>query len=285
MGKTHHRTGPPLSANAQPWNNLPMPTLHVHRFGPSGRAPDVLALHGLTGHGRRWARIAANEAPDTLILAPDLRGHGRSPWTPPWGIDAHVRDLSALLTAEATEPVVLVGHSYGANIAVHLARAVPERIRALILLDPAMGLDPAWALEIAGHFLDSPDYPHAQEARDDKFYGGWSDVPAAVLDADIAEHLIELPNGRVGWRICVPAAVAAWGEMARPPVLPPAGVPTTVVRASRVRPPFLPDAFMTELDDHLGESLRVLEVDNEHMIDQSRPELVGELLREALKDG
>ncbi|WP_024795494.1 alpha/beta fold hydrolase [Tomitella biformata] len=259
-----------------------MPALHVHHFGPQGRAPDVLALHGLTGHGLRWARMAAAEVPDARILAPDLRGHGRSPWAPPWGIDAHIADLVELLEEEAPEPVVLIGHSYGAAIAVHLARAVPEKIRALILLDPAMGLDPDWALEIAGHFLASPDYPHAQEARDDKANGGWSDVPADVLDADITEHLIDLPNGRVGWRICVPAAVAAWGEMARPAVLPPAGLATTMVRATRVNPRFITDAYIADLHAHLGAQAQVLEVDNEHMIDQSRPDLVGELLRKAL---
>lgn len=259
-----------------------MPALHVHRLGPAGRAPEILALHGLTGHGLRWAAMARAELPDAPILAPDLRGHGRSPWTPPWDIAGHVADLVELLEAEAPEPVVLIGHSYGANIAVHLARAVPSRIRELILLDPAMGLDPQWAMEIAGHYLASPDYPHAQEARDDKFYGGWSDVAAEVLDADIAEHLVDLPGGRVGWRVCAPAMVAAWGEMARPAVLPPAGLRTTVVRAAKVQPPFITDLYVEELRAHLGELLEVRAVDNQHMIDQSRPELVGALLRTAL---
>lgn len=259
-----------------------MPALHVHRFGPAERAPDILALHGLTGHGKRWERIALGQLPGSRVLAPDLRGHGRSPWTPPWGIDAHVADLLELLRLEAPQPVVLIGHSYGANIAVHLARAALHQVRALILLDPAMGLEPAWALEIAERYLRCPDYPHAQEARDDKFYGGWSDVPAEVLDADIAEHLVDLPGGRVGWRVCAPAMVAAWGEMARPAVLPPAGLRTTVVRAAKVQPPFITDLYVEELRAHLGELLEVRAVDNQHMIDQSRPELVGELLRTAL---
>lgn len=259
-----------------------MSALHVHRFGPVERAPDVLALHGLTGHGQRWELLAAAQIPEMRVLAPDLRGHGRSRWTPPWGIAEHVADLAELLEAEAPEPVVLIGHSYGASIAIHLARAVPDSIRALILLDPAMGLDPQFAHEIADRYLASPDYPDAGQARDDKFYGGWSDVPAEVLDADIAEHLIELPGGRVGWRVSSPAMVAAWGEMARPAVLPPAGLRTTVVRAMRVNPPFLTDAYLAEAGAYLGGLLEVLEVDNEHMIDQSRPELVGELLRREL---
>ena len=259
-----------------------MPALHVHRFGPAERAPDVLALHGLTGHGQRWERIAAVQTPGSRVLAPDLRGHGRSTWNPPWGIADHVADLVGLLRAEAPEPVVLIGHSYGAGIAVHLARAAPESVRALILLDPAMGLDPQFAHEIASRYLASPDYPDAQQARDDKFYGGWADVPAEVLDADIAEHLVDLPSGRVGWRVSPPAMVAAWGEMARPAVLPPPGLRTTVVRATRVFPPFLSDAYLAELRGRLGGLLEVLEVDHAHMIDQSRPDLVGELLRREL---
>ncbi len=74
---------------------------------------------------------------------------------------------------------------------------------------------------IAGLVAAYPDYTDAAEARSEKLHGAWADVPTEALDADLAEHLVELDNGRVGWRMSVPAVVASWGEMARPFVLPP----------------------------------------------------------------
>ncbi len=85
--------------------------------------------------------LGTGQLGDTRIIAPDLRGHGRSPWTPPWGLDTHVGDLVGVLDEHATGPVVVVAHSYGGAIALHLAQAVPDRIRGIVLLDPALGLD------------------------------------------------------------------------------------------------------------------------------------------------
>ncbi|MDG3008735.1 alpha/beta hydrolase [Rhodococcus sp. D2-41] len=259
-----------------------MDSLHVHRFGPDDRPVQVLAVHGLTGHGKRWSTLTSDELPGVRVLAPDLRGHGHSPWTPPWTIEGHVADLAALLRREATAPVVLVAHSFGAMLSIHLARTVPELIGALVLLDPAIGLDPKWALQVADLTIASPDYTDVAEARSDKQHGGWTDVPAAVLEHELVEHLVELPSGRVGWRVSTPAAIAAWGEMARDFVLPPAGLRTVLVQAMRVQPPFVTDDFRTALRAHLADRLTVHDVDCDHMIPQARPDVVGRLVRELL---
>lgn len=264
-----------------------MTTLHVHRFGPGSAAspsdPDVLALHGLNGHGRRWERIARTRLPELTVLAPDLRGHGRSPWVPPWTSEAQVADLAELVRAEVTRPVVLIGLSYGAALAARLAYEVPEAVRALVLLDPAMGLDPVRALEIADAYLHSPDYPDAAEARADKRQGAWADVDPDVVDEDVAAHLVDSPFGGVTWRVCAPAMVASWAEMARPAVSPPPGVPTDLVRAMRMRPPFLADEVVRSWRADPSLRLAVHEVDCEHMVSQSQPELVAALVRRALR--
>ena len=49
---------------------------------------------------------------------------------------------------------------------------------------------------IADDMLASPDYPDRDEARNEKAHGSWADVDAGELDAELDEHLIELPNGR-----------------------------------------------------------------------------------------
>ncbi|MFE2957648.1 alpha/beta fold hydrolase [Nocardia tengchongensis] len=252
--------------------------LHTHRFGPP-TGPVVLALHGLTGHGRRWQILADDHLPDVRIIAPDLRGHGRSPGVPPWDFETLVDDLAALLEGETSEPVVVVGHSFGGAIGVHLARRRPELVRGLVLLDPALGLDPDRMLSIASSTLTSPDYADVEQARFDKLETAWGELDPAVLEAELAEHLVPTADGRVGWRVTMPAIIAFWGEIARDFVLPPATLPTVLVQAMKVDPPLVSPAFRAALTEHLGERLTVLEFDCDHMVPQARPARTAELVR------
>ncbi|GLE52722.1 alpha/beta fold hydrolase [Mycobacterium montefiorense] len=128
--------------------------LHVHRFGPAGPV-QLLALHGLTGHGQRWQQVG-DYVPEISIAAPDLLGHGRSSWAAPWTIDANVTALGALLDEVAQAPVLIVGHSFGGGLAMHLAAVRPDLVAALLLLDPAIGLDGGWMRDIAEAMFSSP---------------------------------------------------------------------------------------------------------------------------------
>src|SRR5690606_20844452 len=110
--------------------------LHVHRYGDPAGSPLVL-LHGVSGHGARWRRAAERYLADRRVLGPGLRGHGRSPYEPPWTAERHVADVLAVLGAEGVEQADRVGHSFGGLIAVHLARTASRRVRRLVLLDPA----------------------------------------------------------------------------------------------------------------------------------------------------
>lgn len=258
-----------------------MAPLHTYVFGPPDGAA-VVALHGLTGHGRRWEHFASATVPELRVIAPDLLGHGRSPWRPPWGLDDHVDAVAAAVEAHlgATEQFVLVGHSFGGAVAVRLAARMPERVRRLILLDPAQGLDPVFALEVATDSLDNWDYPNADAARAAKLSEGWSDVPAGDLDREIDEHLVDRPHGRVGWRISEPATATAWSEMARPFVLPPPGVGTDVVVADRVDPPFVTTSFLDACADHRSADVTIHHADCAHMVPFLEPELCAQLIRD-----
>jgi len=252
----------------------------VHRYGP----PDpvrILAIHGLTGHGQRWQHLAGY-LPEIAIAAPDLLGHGRSSWAAPWTIDANVAALAALLEGEADTPVLVIGHSFGGALAMQLAAAHPGRVAALLLLDPAVGLDGAWMRDIAEAMLSSPDYPDAGEARMEKVTGSWSDVDPALLDAEIDEHLVKLPGGRYGWRVSLPAMMSYWSELAREAVLPPAGTTTTLVRAKRTSPPYVSDHLIAGLQRRLGSDFRLLDFDCNHMVPYAKPDEVAALTRELL---
>jgi lipase len=255
--------------------------LHTYLYGPAG-APEILSLHGLTGHGRRWQSMAENQLPEARWISPDLRGHGRSTWAPPWNLESHVASLLETLDEHATGPVVILAHSFGGMLALHLAATAPERVRGLVLLDPAIGLDPNFMQEVAELTIGSPDYTDAAEAYSEKIHGSWGEVPTQDLDVEMAEHLIRLGNGRVNWRLSTPAVVTAWGELARPIVLPPSSMPTVLVQAMKVQPPYVTDEFRAALTEHLGENLTSVEFDCDHMVPHVRADEVADLVRTVL---
>jgi lipase len=255
--------------------------LHVHRFGPPGPAR-VLALHGLTGHGRRWGHLANRYLPEIGFAAPDLIGHGHSSWAAPWTIDANVAALADVLDDQPDDPVVIVAHSFGSAVAMQLAAAHPDRVAGLVLLDPAVGLDGRWMLEIADAMLASPDYSDAAEARAAKTNGSWAGVDPAVVDAELAEHLVDLPGGRCTWRLSLPAMMAYWSELARDIVLPPKGTGTTLVRAAWTSPQYVTDRLIDALDERLGTDFQSLTFECDHMVAETKPAEVAALIRERL---
>src|SRR5271170_3135118 len=255
--------------------------LHVHRFGPSGPVR-LLALHGLTGHGKRWETLSSEHLPEIAVAAPDLIGHGRSSWAAPWTIDANVAALAELLEHQADSPVVVVAHSFGAAVALHLAATHPDRVAALVLLDPAIGLDGERMREIADAMLASPDYPDAAEARAEKATGSWAGVDPAVLDAEVDDHLVALQGGRYGWRVSLPAMMSYWSELAREIMLPPNGISTTLVRGARTSPPYVTDRLIAALHEQLGADFQLIDFDCDHMVAEAQPADVAVLIRERM---
>lgn len=230
--------------------------LHLHRLGVG---TPVLALHGVTGHGERW-RVLADALPGDEVLGVDLRGHGRSPWTPPWGFEQHVADLLALLDAEGLDRVPVIGHSFGGAIAVHLSRTAPERVERLVLLDPAIGLDPGDMLEAAEDTRADESYPDLATARADRAQR-WEGIDAALVEAELDAHLVS-DGDRLRYRYSRAAVVAAWGEMARPAVVP--AVPTLLVPATRAA--FVAPSWVDACRAALGDDLTVTPVDAGHMV-------------------
>ena len=87
----------------------------------------MLAIHGITSTSRTWLATARALGDRATLLAVDLRGRGRSIELPPAvGLDAHVRDMVAVLDAIGQTRAVVVGHSLGAYIATRLAPRIPS---------------------------------------------------------------------------------------------------------------------------------------------------------------
>jgi pimeloyl-ACP methyl ester carboxylesterase len=114
--------------------------LNVARAGPPVRHSEgvVVALHGITASHMAWRTAVRALVAETgiTVLAPDLRGRGRSAGLPgPYGFAAHLDDLLAVLDRAAAQRIVLAGHSMGAYVAARFAADYPERVSSLVLID------------------------------------------------------------------------------------------------------------------------------------------------------
>lgn len=119
--------------------------LRVGVWEPQSQEADaalpVLLIHGVTASHLTWP-LVAERLPESRLIAPDLRGRGRSSTlTGPAGLAAHARDLVAALDALEVERAVVVGHSMGAFVALVLGELHPERVARIVLVDGGLPLD------------------------------------------------------------------------------------------------------------------------------------------------
>jgi lipase len=190
--------------------------LHVHSWGDPS-APPLICLHGVTGHGERFKRLAEQRWAETFsVIAPDLRGHGSSGYEPPWTFPTHVADVIETIDALGIREADWVGHSFGGRLVLELAARHPERIRRVVLLDPAIQVLPHIALAFAELERSEPIYESPEDFADRR-----ADSPARELVLEDALLLCEmLPDGRLRRRTCQAAVVSIYGELASDPPPP-----------------------------------------------------------------
>lgn len=102
-----------------------------------GSGPPLVILHGLYGSSTNWRTIAGHFEKSHEVYTPDLRNHGRSPWTPTMQWSEMASDLAQLIEQQLSEPPVVMGHSLGGKVAMVLALGTPELLRRLIVVDIA----------------------------------------------------------------------------------------------------------------------------------------------------
>ncbi|MFN9358312.1 MAG: alpha/beta fold hydrolase [Alphaproteobacteria bacterium] len=105
-------------------------------------APPLILLHGGRDHSRSWDWTAEALRTKWHVIAPDLRGHGDSEWSPDvdYGTLANLYDLAQLIHQQGLAPVTIVAHSFGGNIALRYAGTYPENVRRLVAIE---GLGPS----------------------------------------------------------------------------------------------------------------------------------------------
>lgn len=109
-------------------------------FREAGAGPCVVCLHSNASSSAQWRGLIDLLTPKFRVLAPDAYGSGKSPEWPSDNV-IRLRDEAALIEpvlARAGSPLTLVGHSYGAAVALIAALADPGRVRALALYEPTL---------------------------------------------------------------------------------------------------------------------------------------------------
>lgn len=198
--------------------------LHVHEWGEPG-LPRVVCLHGVTGHGRRFRKLAEERLAQRYhVAAPDFRGHGRSGWDEPWTLEAHLQDVLDTVT----EPAAWLGHSFGGRLAMELIAVRPELVQRAILLDPAIYVPPEFAEQHSREEGQEKVFTSVDEAIEQ--WAGLFHTPREILEEEMREHLVEDDEGRLRYRYSQPAVAQIYLELAkRPPPFDHLRVPTLLV--------------------------------------------------------
>lgn len=233
--------------------------LHLHNWGDP-TAPLVVCLHGVYAHGGRFRRLAEERlAARFRVVAPDLRGHGRSEREPPWDLDTHVADLLAAVPEDAH----WIGHSFGGRLALELAVREPARVRSLVLLDPAIWVPPPIALERAEGDRVERAFRSPEEALESRLPTARL-APRELLEEEVAEHLVESDDGLWRWRFTQASTVAAYGELAkRPPAFDAVKQPTLLIRGAETE--VVPEALVEACRDGWGGPFEAVTVPGGHV--------------------
>jgi pimeloyl-ACP methyl ester carboxylesterase len=100
----------------------------------TGDGPAVLFLHGGPGMND-YGRMLAPELAGWRFLSFQQRGLSPSATEGPFTLEQHVADATAVLDARGVRRAIVVGHSFGGHLALHLAVLRPDRVAALVLVD------------------------------------------------------------------------------------------------------------------------------------------------------
>lgn len=139
-------------------------------------SPHVVVIHGSLDRSAGMLKLSRRLDDTYRVTRYDRRGYGRSaPHPGPFDIDAQVDDLAAVIDGvlgggnasanapvpKVAPPVVLVGHSYGGNVALAYVDRHPGRVAAVVTYESPLSWEPWWPRDSAGGnamaWSDDPD--------------------------------------------------------------------------------------------------------------------------------
>src|SRR5512146_722758 len=189
------------SASARPTDHMVRTgrgrdALNIHYIDAAGGDPPIVALHGLSANAYCFGGlIAAGLSPEFRVVAPDLRGRGKTDKpTTGYTMPDHARDVIGLMDYLELDRIVLAGHSFGGYLAIYLAAKYPERVDKLIVMAAAITLNPRVgelikpSLDRLSRVSASVD-AYLEEARTaPHLVGYWDDAIEEFYRAEIQEN-------------------------------------------------------------------------------------------------
>ena len=266
-------------------------------WGGSGQ-PMVL-VHGLASNRHIWDLVAPILAQDFHVFAVDQRGHGESD-KPDSGYDFETvaGDLNGFVTALGTEAPILVGHSWGGDVALEHAIAYPDETRGLCLVDGG-------TIEISNYFptleaakkeMAPPDFTGLTladlQARGEDMDFGFEITPQ-IREMMLANFEVlndDTVRARLSRQNHMAVIEAFWdhkpSELYRRVACPALLMPTRGERG------FRPKLWSERAERSIADAGKALPVsktvwidDSVHDVPLQRPELVARIIADHVRDG
>ncbi|MET7488578.1 alpha/beta hydrolase [Streptomyces sp. NPDC005538] len=152
----------------------------------SGRGTPLVLCHGGPGLWDMFDDVAGMLDSRATVARWDQRGGGRSePCAGPWTIDRFVADLDAVRRHFALERPVLLGHSWGASLALHYALAHPDRLAALgYVSGTGIGPDTDWHPAYRENLL-------ARLGENPQHLARWRELPGESRERAVLQWSVE----------------------------------------------------------------------------------------------
>ena len=106
-------------------------------FKKFGKGKPFIIIHGLFGSSDNWIPIAKKLSNQYTVYIPDLRNHGDNEHTKDFNFNVLSNDLIEFIDSNKIEKPIILGHSLGGRIAMHLAFEYPNCLNKLIIVDVA----------------------------------------------------------------------------------------------------------------------------------------------------
>ncbi len=173
--------------------------LRFHYRDWDGHGWPTLLLHGLAGTSHVWDLVAPLLEEDARTIALDLHGHGRSDKPDiDYRFETLDGDLIEIIDALHLEHPVLVGHDWGANLALWLAVSHPDRFGGVILVDGAIidyGRCVSWEEMQKRHAPPNPGGRTADDFREEIIRSAPQGLISPAVEAAImASYEIDTDN-------------------------------------------------------------------------------------------
>ncbi len=237
-------------------------------FERSGSGPPLVLVHGTTADHTRWAPVLPTLEEQFTVYAIDRRGRGESGDADEYELEREFEDVAAVVDS-VDEPVILLGHSYGALCSLEAA-LLTDNLRALVLYEPPIPVDDHEVYQED----ELAEMKSLLEEGDDEqalvvFLSEIADIPAAQI-----ETLRSAPN----WQARVDAAHTAYRETQAPdsyqfePARFDRMTTPTLLLAGGESPQWFRDA-VESVNDALPDSRIVVLEGQEHVAINTAPEL------------